>query len=287
MTLDRLDWLGGLELTVHLPILYVVSDSLGETAEFVAKAAAIQFNGSAAIIRRVAHVHDVPTIDETLDHAKLNHGVVAFTIVVPELKQHLLKRSAELQIPVVDVLTPMLEAMEIAMGRPPQNKAGLLHQLDADYFRRMEAIEFAVKSDDGRGTTHSIVAADLILIGVSRTSKTPLSMYLAHKSLKVMNLPLVPEVSPPKELFLPENRRKIIGLTIRPDNLHLIRKERLRAMGLMLEATYASHERIVDELEFAAVTMQRLGCPVVDVSDRAVEETAGMILEYITRGGRL
>lgn len=271
----------------HVPILFIVSDSLGETAEWVAKAAASQFNGGQVIIRRVSHVQDLSIIDETLDHAKQQSAVVAFTIVVPELKRHLLERSAELEVHAVDVLSPMLEALESSIGRPPQYKAGLLHQLDADYFRRVEAIEFAVKYDDGRETPRGLAQADVALIGVSRTSKTPVSMYLAHKSLKVLNIPLVPEAPPPEELFLPHNRSKIVGLTIRPDKLNLIRKERLKAMGLMTESNYASHERILDELVYSDATIKRLGCPVIDVSNKAVEETAGIILEYITRGGTL
>ncbi len=267
-------------MNAHLSILYIVSDSLGETAEYVAKAAASQFVGGQVILRRVSHVRDFSTIDETLAQAKQNHAVVAFTIVVPELRQHLLARSADLLVPVVDVLTPMLEALESALGRPPQYKAGLLHQLDRDYFRRMEAIEFAVKYDDGRETARSLSRADVVLIGVSRTSKTPLSMYLAHRGLKVMNIPLVPEVSPPKDIFLPQSRRKLVGLTIHADKLNVIRKERLKAMGLMPDANYASHERILDELEYSDRTMQQLGCPVVDVSDKAVEETAGIIFDY-------
>lgn len=268
-------------MNLHLPILYIVSDSLGETAELVARAAASQFNDGQFVLKRVSHVHDVDTINEVVVSAQRDRAIIAFTIVVPELREHLVSQSTSLRVRAVDVLTPMLEALESATGTPPQYRAGLLHQLDEDYFRRMDAVEFAVKCDDGRNTVSSLGQADAVLIGVSRTSKTPLSMYLAHKRFKVVNVPLVPEITPPEELFLLPYRKKIIGLTIRPDKLNLIRKERLRSMGLMEGSSYSNYDRILQELAYSDATMKRLGCPVIDVSDKAVEETASLIIEYL------
>ncbi|MEH7489753.1 pyruvate, water dikinase regulatory protein, partial [Priestia megaterium] len=140
---------------------------------------------------------------------------------------------------------------------------------------------FAVKYDDGQDIG-GIKRADIVLIGVSRTSKTPLSMYLAHKRFKVANIPLVPEIAPPDELFsIPRN--KCVGLIITPDKLNEIRKERLRNLGLTSQANYANFERILEELEYAEKIMKRIGCPVINVSNKAVEETADLILAMLKK----
>jgi [pyruvate, water dikinase]-phosphate phosphotransferase / [pyruvate, water dikinase] kinase len=146
----------------------------------------------------------------------------------------------------------------------------------------VEAIEFAVKYDDARDMS-GILKADIVLVGVSRTSKTPLAMYLAHKKFKVANVPLVPELKPPDELMrVPKH--KMVGLIIKPDKLNEIRVERLKALGLASTATYAKAERIELELAYAEGMMNRLGCPVIDVSNKAVEETASLIEEWIRTG---
>ena len=168
--------------------------------------------------------------------------------------------------------------------RSPRLEPGLVRRLDEEYFRRVAAIEFAVKYDDGKDP-RGLLLADVVLIGVSRTSKTPLSMYLAHKRMKVANLPLVPEVDAPEELFwVPPN--KVIGLTINPRQLNEIRQERLKALGLHAEANYASMERILEELDYAEKIMRRVGCPIFDVSNKAVEEVANKILEVIREDPR-
>ncbi|GMA52165.1 putative pyruvate, phosphate dikinase regulatory protein [Alicyclobacillus contaminans] len=263
------------------PIVYIVSDSVGETAEFVVRAAASQFDGGNVDLRRVSHVNDVSVLDEVVASAREESAIIAYTVVVPELREHLATAAAAADVPLVDIMGPMLAAFEQVLGERPHHKAGLVHQLDDEYFRRVEAIEFAVKYDDGRDP-RGLERADIVLVGVSRTSKTPLSMYLAHRRLRVANVPLVPEVAPPDELFQLE-RRKIVGLTIRPDKLNLIRQERLKSLGLTPDASYASPERIAQELEYANGILAQLGCRVIDVSDKAVEETAAIILEYAAR----
>nr|NNM90397.1 kinase/pyrophosphorylase [Bacilli bacterium] len=268
----------------QVPIIYIISDSLGETAEFVARAAAIQFSKHPCTIHHISHVRSLTTLEEAVRKAKQEEAIIAFTIVQPELRDYVKKKAIEFDVQTVDVLSPMLEALETAIGAKPDYKVGLLHQLDDDYFRRVSAIEFAVKNDDGRNASASLAQADIILIGVSRTSKTPLSMYLAHKRLKVMNIPLVPEIAPIDELFQLPYRKKIIGLTISSEQLNRIRQERLKSMGLFVEANYANQERILEEILYADSIMRRLGCPVINVSDKAVEETAAWILDYIAKG---
>ena len=175
----------------------------------------------------------------------------------------------------------MVEAIEGIVKKSPKNQPGLVRQLDEEYFRKVEAIEFAVKYDDGRDP-RGLLRADVVLIGVSRTSKTPLSMYLANKRYKVANVPLVPEVEPPEELFMVPTK-KCIGLTISPDQLNMIRRERLKSLGLTSQANYASLERIMQELEYAEKIMKRVGCPVINVSNKAVEETANLIVDIIRK----
>ncbi|MBT2659267.1 kinase/pyrophosphorylase [Bacillus sp. ISL-18] len=262
-------------------VVYVVSDSVGETAGFVVKAVATQFNGGQVDIRRNSYVEDFEDIEDVLLLAVKSNSIIAYTIVIPALKGYLDRRAAEEGIMAVDLLSPLMNAFETKFNKEPHHRPGLMRKLDEEYFRKIEAIEFAVKYDDGRDP-RGLLKADIVLIGVSRTSKTPLSMYLAHKRFKVANVPLVPEVQPPDELFqIP--RKNCIGLIISPDKLNEIRKERLRALGLASRANYASFERILKELDHAEKIMKRVGCPIIDVSNKAVEETAGLILDVLKK----
>jgi [pyruvate, water dikinase]-phosphate phosphotransferase / [pyruvate, water dikinase] kinase len=257
------------------PIVYVVSDSVGETAELVVKAAASQFNHTNIDIRRIPYVEDEETIEEVVAIAKEVNAIIAFTLVIPEKKQYLVDQAQKAGVTTVDIIGPMIGKIQDLTNKQPRYEPGLVHKLDEDYFRKVEAIEFAVKYDDGRDP-RGIMRADVILVGVSRTSKTPLSQYLAHKRLKVANVPLVPEVEPPAELFS-VSPKKCVGLIISPEKLNDIRAERLKALGLKAEATYANMERIKTELEYSEKIMTRIGCPIIDVSNKAVEETANLI----------
>ncbi|MFS8512239.1 MAG: kinase/pyrophosphorylase, partial [Planifilum fulgidum] len=230
------------------------------------------------------YVDDKETIAETVQAASEVRGMIAFTLVVPELQKFLIEEAERRHVPVIDIMGPMIDELSRLFRRAPRREPGLVRKMDEEYFRRVEAIEFAVKYDDGRDP-RGILRADVVLIGVSRTSKTPLSMYLAHKRLKVANVPLVPEVDPPEELFrIPA--QKCIGLTIEPEYLNTIRRERLKSLGLTSQASYASMERILEELEYAEGIMKKVGCPVIDVSRKAVEETANIVLDILRRGGR-
>ena len=183
------------------------------------------------------------------------------------------------KIHAVDIIGPGLKSMAAFMEEIPLETPGIVHQLDDDYFKKIEAIEFAVKYDDGRDP-RGLLQADIVLIGVSRTSKTPLSQYLAHKRYKVANVPLVPEVEPPDELFMIDSN-KCIGLVISPEKLNYIRKERLISLGLNDDAVYAQHNRILEEIKYFEKIVDRIGCQVIDVTNKAVEETANVIIEYI------
>jgi regulator of PEP synthase PpsR (kinase-PPPase family) len=266
---------------VQREVVYVISDSVGETAEFVVKAVATQFNGGQVEIRRSSYVDDFEDIEDVIALAKKGNSIVAYTLVIPSLKEYLDQRANEEGILAVDLLSPLMNAFVTKFNKEPNHRPGLMRKLDEEYFRKIEAIEFAVKYDDGRDP-RGIKMADIVIMGVSRTSKTPLSMYLAHQGFRVANVPLVPEVPPPDELYeVP--RKNCIGLVISPDKLNGIRIERLKALGLASRANYASFERILEELEYAEKIMKRVGCPVIDVSNKAVEETAGLILDVLKK----
>ncbi|KUO51444.1 MAG: phosphoenolpyruvate synthase regulatory protein [Desulfitibacter sp. BRH_c19] len=269
-------------LNKNNPKVFVVSDSLGETAEIVAKAVASQFNLSDIEIRRFPYVNNKQQVKEIIAQSEGYNCLIAYTLVIPELKEYLEELVNEMGLGAVDILSPMLTSMEKLLKRPPKLEPGLLRKLDEQYFKRVEAIEFAVKYDDGKDPK-GLIAADIVLVGVSRTSKTPLSMYLAHKRIKCANVPLVPEVSPPEELYKVTN--KVVGLIIDPNHLYEIRKERLKSLGLTSNANYAAVERIIKELEYSDTVMKKIGCPVINVTNKAVEETAGTIME-IFYGGR-
>jgi len=259
------------------PTIFILSDSVGDTAELVIKAGLSQFLTKDYEIERVPYVEDEQTIDETLQSVKEKEGILGFTMVNPDLRMYINKQAKKLEIESIDIMGPMMDAMGKVFKDEPRLEPGLVYKLDKDYFERIESIEFAVRYDDGRDP-RGISKADIVLIGVSRTSKTPLSQYLAHKRLKVANVPVMPEVDVPEELF-DLDPKKCIGLKINPDKLNNIRKERLKALGLGEHANYAQKKRIEEELVYFNKIIDKLGCEVIDVSDKAVEETANIILQ--------
>ncbi|MFD0586746.1 pyruvate, water dikinase regulatory protein [Paenibacillus sp. GCM10027627] len=262
-------------------IVYVVSDAAGDTGELVVRAAIAQFHPIQAEIRRTPFITDESALERVKEQAKLSNAIVLYTLVIPHLRECMRRLAESSGITAIDLLGPFIETLENRTGRKSRQEPGLNHVLDADYFRKVEAVEFAVKYDDARDTS-GVLKADIVLVGVSRTSKTPLSMYLAHQKFKVANVPLVPELKPPDELFKIA-KHKIIGLTIDTSYLNVIRKERLKALGLPNTASYATTDRIEKELLYAENLMKQLDCVVIDVSHKAVEETASLIMEYVRR----
>lgn len=244
----------------------------------MAKAAASQFDTSNFEIVRISHLVNIEQIDKIIEDASKRNCMICYTLVSEELRLAFEEKVEQSNVIAVDLLSPLIRGIEAMSGLKSKNKPGLIHALDNDYFKRVEAVEFAVKYDDGKNPI-GLKKANLVLVGVSRTSKTPLSMYLAHKRLKVANIPLVPELRPPEELFdLPPH--KIVGLIINPYKLTEIRSERLKTMGLDDGASYADMIRINEELEYAKAIMRKLHCLVIDVSNKAIEETANTILDY-------
>lgn len=274
----------GGKIIINTPIIYALSDSIGETAEMVARATASQFDSGKFEIVRIPYISSVSQIEDALKTAAKQPSVICHTLVSVELREAFASLAKNYNIPTIDIMGPMIQAVQSVTPLSPKLKPGLVHQLDQDYFRRVEAVEFAVKYDDGKNPW-GLLKADIVLVGVSRTSKTPLSMYLAHKKVKAANVPMVPEVPPPDELFQVDPKR-IVGLILDPLKLNEIRAERLKTMGLASDASYANISRIAEELEYAKTIMRKLGCPIIDVSNKAIEETANKILEIVQKNNR-
>jgi hypothetical protein len=220
-------------------------------------------------------------IEEIIMDARNYLSLIIHTTVNKENKDFIEEKAKEYNIPTVDIMSPPLEVLESILGIPPKREPGLIRRLDENYFKKVEAVEFTVKYDDGKDP-RGVRKSDICLVGISRTSKTPLSMYLAHKNFKVANIPLVPEVPAPKEIFEKDNRR-VFGLIADPVKLIEIRKERLKALGLEYTANYANVERIKYELDYSREIMEKLGCIVIDVSTKAIEETATIIIEHMIK----
>lgn len=254
---------------------------MGETAEFVVRAAASQFDSGRVEIRRVPFMREIEPIPDIIKEVKELQGILVYTLVLPEVKEAVEKEAREHGVCTVDIMGPVIDALGSACSMDPHLKPGLVYRMDEEYFRKVEAIEFAVKYDDGKDPNGALWA-DVVVVGVSRTSKTPLCVYLAHHGFKAANVPLVPEIRPPDELFQ-VTPGKVVGLTINPDHLTGIREERLKNLGLKGSADYANVQRILEEMEYAQDIMKRLRCPVINVTNRAIEETAEKVMQYIRR----
>ena len=256
--------------------VYLLSDATGETAEKIVMAALTQFREKEVRLKRVSNVRTKNQVYEALDEALNHRAVVVYTIVNRELAQLVHRECESLGLPCIDLITPLLMRLSEFFGRSPKETPGLLHGMDEDYFRRVDAVEFTVKHDDGQELRH-LAKADIILVGVSRTSKTPLSIYLAHRGWKVANVPLVEGIDPPAELFQVDPGR-VAGLVIDPQRLMELRAARLRNLGQDPSAAYADYEKIEEELHFARSLFRRHPWVVVDVTGKAVEETANEVL---------
>ena len=263
--------------------IYIVSGGSGETAYRMVQAALTQFTmgESSSLVRRFQNVRSLEDLDRVLGMAGDKRAIIVHTTVSQELRTYLSERCAELRIPQVDLFGTLLDTLTLYLRERPEEKAGSFHAVGDKYFRRIEAIEFALKFDDGIDMT-GLVDADIVLVGISRTSKTPLSMYLAMEGFKVMNVPLVPGVPLPPELApIPQGR--IVGLTIQADRLQEIRAYRLKRLGALGSAdSYSDLGRIMDELAYAdEVFKTHRRWPVLDVTGRSIEETAGLVLDRV------
>jgi regulator of PEP synthase PpsR (kinase-PPPase family) len=256
--------------------VFLLSDATGETAEKIVMAALTQFRGKEVRLKRFSNVRTKTQVYEALDEALNQGALVVYTIVNRDLAHLVHGECDSLGLPSIDLITSLLMKFSEFFGRSPKETPGLLHGVDDDYFRRIEAIEFTVKHDDGQEVRH-LSKADIVLVGVSRTSKTPLSIYLAQWGWRVANVPLVQGIEPPEELFQVDPSR-VAGLVIDGQRLMELRAARLRNLGQDPRAAYADYEQIEEELKFSRSFFRAHPWVVVDVSGKAVEETANEVL---------
>jgi regulator of PEP synthase PpsR (kinase-PPPase family) len=259
----------------------VISDGTGETASAITRAAMTQFQDKEIFFTRYKNIRTREQIDAIFQDAAIHHDIVVYTIVSVELRAYIAELSKRDHVRSVDVMGPLLTAFSNFFEAEPNYQPGLLHAVNDQYFNRVAAIEFTLNHDDGKNM-NSLEEADVILVGISRTSKTPLSMYLSLEGIKVVNVPIVMGVTPPEKLFQVD-QRKIFGLTIDPDALFQIRKNRLSRLGLTQdEGDYADIAKVSEEIEFASkIFSENKRWPVFNVTGKAVEETAAEIIKLL------
>lgn len=256
--------------------VFVVSDGTGETAAAAVQAALTQFSAPVRV-RSFGDVIRESDVRRVMERAAEAGATVVFTLMEEGLAQALVDRGREKGVPTVDLLGPVITTIASHCRLEPEHRSGLLHRFSDDYFQRVEAVEFAVRHDDG-ANLHTLFEADLVLTGVSRTSKTPLSMYLAQRGYKTGNVPLVPGMDPPREL-LELDPRKVFGLLVDESTLLEIRRARVRSLRASPYLTYADPEGVSQELRRTRRLFRVRGWRTVDITAKAVEENASRILE--------
>jgi regulator of PEP synthase PpsR (kinase-PPPase family) len=265
------------------PHIHLVSDATGETLKSVAKAALVQFQKSQEEVETHtwALVRKPLQMERVVEAIAAMGGLVLFTIVDQELREILVKGCAKAKLPIVPVLDPVIMAFGKYLGEKAVNLPGRQHEMDAEYFHRIDAMHFTIAHDDGQHL-EDLDKADIVLVGVSRTSKTPTSIYLANRGLKTANVPIVPGLIIPPEVETLKNPL-VVGLTASPDRLVSIRRSRLISMNQTTETAYVDDERIKEELMIARKLCAKHNWPIIDVTRRSIEETAAAILNLHNR----
>jgi regulator of PEP synthase PpsR (kinase-PPPase family) len=256
--------------------LHMVSDASGETLAAIAKAAAVQYSGVRALKHSHPFVRNKRHLDRVAQQIEASPGIVLYTIVNRELGLDLERQCEAMNIPCVAVLAPLLKVFESYLGTPSTPVVGGQHVLDLEYFTRIEAVNFTLAHDDGQRTA-DLDMADIVLVGASRTSKTPTSLYLANRGFKTANVSLVPRIPVPSEL---EKLRGVlvVGLVASPQRLSEIRRNRLLGMNDATNKDYVNTEMIMEEIAFTRRLCGRHQWPVIDVTRRSIEETAAAII---------
>lgn len=266
--------------------VYIVSDAIGQSAVNIARSALSQFPDLDYIIKDYTFISEIDEIDEIVEALKNEEkrSIVLHTFSNTEMAHYLDTESKGVCEESYDILTPIVDRISKIVERTPNAQSGMLNRrLDSTYFNRIEALEFAVNHDDGK-EPKGFLEADIVILGISRTSKTPLSIFLANNNFKVANLPLVPESDLPEEIWQVDPKR-IIGLTNDVSILSEIRKERMISYGMNLETYYSNTDRIEAEIYYAQKLYKEIGCKVINVANRSIEETAGNIISYLNEQG--
>jgi len=271
------------DVTLPKPI-YVVSDGTGDTAENVVRAALHQFNGYLVHIQVFPNVNDREQLEYLIKKAAKDKALVATTLVRADMRSAVLEFSQRHRVRTVELLGHLLTQMTSFLEAAPEGVPGRMHQADERYFERVAAVEFTVKADDGK-EPRLMKQADILLVGVSRTSKTPLSVFLAHKGYKVSNVPIVLDRPFPDVLHEVDPNR-IFALTIDPESLRHIRYQRMETMRMPGRTNYSDMDYILAELDWAEDLFRRHpSWPVIDVTRKAVEETAAIIIRILGERG--
>ena len=258
----------------------VISDGTGETATSMTRAAITQFQDKEIFFTRYKNVRTKDHLEAIFQEAAIHHDMVVYTIVSPELRLHIKELSKSEKVRSVDLIGPLLSSFSNVFEVEPDYQPGLLHAVNDKYFEKVAAVEFTLNHDDGRNIK-SLEEADVILLGISRTSKTPLSIYLSMEGIKVVNVPIIMNLPIPEKIF-DVDQRKVFGLTIDPQALHEIRKNRLTRLGVDQEGEYADISKVAEEIEWANnLFSENKRWPVFNVTGKALEETAAEITKLL------
>jgi regulator of PEP synthase PpsR (kinase-PPPase family) len=256
--------------------LHLVSDSTGETLDVLAKAALAQFEGVDAVRHFWPLVRSEGHLERVIEEVSARPGLVLYTLVAPALRARLEAACEEMGIPVIAVLDPIIFGLSRVLGQAARPRPGGRHVMDAAYFQRIEAINYTLAHDDGQAP-EGWDEADILLLGVSRSSKTPTSIYLANRGWKVANMPLVPAREPDPRL-LKLRRPLVVGLTMDLKRLIQVRRNRVLGQGTAVSTDYVDPDRVADEVAAARRFLTSRGWPVIDVTRRSIEETAAAII---------
>jgi [pyruvate, water dikinase]-phosphate phosphotransferase / [pyruvate, water dikinase] kinase len=261
--------------------LHLVSDATGETVSSVARACLVQFDNVEAIHHLWWLVRTQGQVERVIAGIEANPGIVLATLMDGGVRGVLEEACRQMHVPCIPVLDPVMGALAGYLGSEFGAQPGRQHVLDAEYFMRIDAMHFALAHDDGQ-LLHDLDDADVVLVGVSRTSKTPTCMYLANRGIKAANVPLVPGMSPPPELLAAE-RPLIVGLTKEPKSLTDIRRSRMRLLDSTEDTDYTDFEKVRDEVAQARRLFVSHNWPIIDVSRRSIEEASASILQLLMR----
>jgi regulator of PEP synthase PpsR (kinase-PPPase family) len=258
--------------------IFVLSDGSGQTGKRVLEVALLQFDRVAMVVR-IPHVATVQEVEEVVGEAARRRGMIVYTLVAVDLRQALHMAATELGVIAVDLLGGLLSKLQDFFLRTPWGRPGLLHQSDEGYVERVDAMEFTVQHDDGQ-VVEDLSNADVVLVGASRTSKTPVSFSLAYRGWKVANVPLVLGVEPPETLCRLD-LGTVVGLTIDPERLAVIRRARLKHLGVEEGSAYADLTHIREELGYCLNLCRAYRWPVIDVTGKAIEEMAAEVINLV------
>jgi regulator of PEP synthase PpsR (kinase-PPPase family) len=259
--------------------LHLVSDSTGETLIAVSRAVTAQYVGVSSIEHVYPLVRSRGQLDKVIDEIEAAPGMVLYTLVEPELTQRLEDSCKEVGAPCLSVLLPIFNLFQSYIGTASTPRPGAQHMLNADYFRRIDALNFTMMHDDGQGVDN-YEDADVVLIGVSRSSKTPTSIYLANRGIKTANIPLVPDMQLPESILKVRNPL-VVGLLASPERIVQIRQNRLEALNASADSPYVDRLAVAEEVALSRRLFARQGWPVIDVTRRSIEETAAGIIDLL------